>query len=75
MGVYMRGSLFDLRDRLVNLLHSLPGFLTVGIGAEDGKTVFVVSVDASKFQGGVPMSFAGYTIFVRDLGRPIGYAA
>jgi hypothetical protein len=71
----MGGSLFSIRDQLVTHLQDLPGVLTVGIGLAKGKAVFVVSVDPSKFRGGVPTCFAGHGVLVRDLGRPIGYAA
>jgi hypothetical protein len=71
----MANQLFKLRDQLVEKLRNVPGFLSVGVGREKGETVFVVSVDQSKFQGAAPASFAGYGITVQDLGRAVGHTA
>jgi hypothetical protein len=75
MGCKMASKLFSLRDQLVEKLRNVPGVLSVGVGREKGETIFVVSVDQSKFQGTAPASFAGYGIAVEDLGRAVGHNA
>jgi hypothetical protein len=69
----MSAGLFELRDRLVTELLDLPGFRTVGIGKQGKKLVLVVSVDSEMFEGGVPPSFGGHKVKVRDLGRAVGH--
>ena len=70
----MPGGLFELRDRLTVLVKDLPGLLTVGIGKQKGKLVFVLAVDTSAFQGGAPTSFEGHRVLVKDLGVPVAHA-
>jgi hypothetical protein len=71
----MASRLFEIRDQLGEKLRDVPGFMSVGVGQEKGKTVLIVSVDQSKFQGVAPPSFAGYSVTVQDFGRAIGYTA
>jgi hypothetical protein len=67
-----------LRNDLIDRLQKLPGFRSVGLTRSKGQPVFVVSVDPEEdpeeFRGKTPSSFHGYSVEVRNLGRPVSHA-
>jgi hypothetical protein len=71
----VNASLFELRDKLIAKLERSPGFRSVGIAKSRGRPVFIVSVDSKEFCGDAPSSFGGYSVEIRDLGRPISHVA
>ena len=66
------------RNELIDRLQKLPGFRSVGLTKSKGQPVFVVSVDpeedSEEFRGKAPSSFHGYSVEVRNLGRPVSHA-
>ena len=71
----MTSALIELRNELITQLEGTPGFRSVGLVKSRGKPVFVVSVDPDEFRGGTPLSFHGYAVEVKNLGRPVGHVA
>ncbi len=64
----MNSDYLTLRDELASVLREVPGVLSVGIGKEDSRIVLVVAIDPIHFTGGVPSSFDGVAVVLRDLG-------
>jgi hypothetical protein len=63
--------LVAMRDELIRLLDGEPGFRSVGIAKDNGKTVLGVSADTDEFHKAAPRTFHGMGVKVRDLGTPM----
>jgi hypothetical protein len=66
----MKNSYLDVRDELSSLLADMDGVISVGITKKADAICLLVAVDPDQYSGGVPESFQGIDVVVRDLGTP-----